>query len=175
MPGTTRFTGHSFEDIDGDSTQGAGEPDLAGLGYQIRSFSGATLTTGVTDAGGAFDVTIDTPEEITFVQVFGNIDYAALGPSDIPFFTPGGGHGHVIVRFQKIECTRVVSRWVHKVCWDPNEGVRVTYRQRGGFFTCIYPGTTHQDYLDFVNAPSKGRWAHAYYRWRPYIAVAPLP
>ena len=38
-------------------------------------------------------------------------------------------------------------------------------------FSCYYPGTTHDDYLDILNADSCGREIRHYFYRRPYVML----
>jgi hypothetical protein len=70
-----------------------------------------------------------------------------------------------------------LSSWVYKICFNPDYGVRVTFKEKGGrLFTALYPGTTLSDYNAFVAAASKGKWEHMYYyKKRPYVTWPGAP
>jgi hypothetical protein len=50
--------GHVFEDVDGDGTQGAGEPDLAGVDVTLTPAGGGAPITVTTDVNGDYSSTV---------------------------------------------------------------------------------------------------------------------
>ncbi len=57
VTGEGTITGHVFEDTDGDGTQDAGEPDLAGVDVTLTPSSGGPITV-TTDANGDYSTTV---------------------------------------------------------------------------------------------------------------------
>jgi hypothetical protein len=172
------LVGHAFNDVNGNGFQDTGpppEPDLPGLVIKITDgLSSTLLDQCVTDASGNYDRFVTPIGPITAVEIFPSLELVPLTATYVPYVS--GGLGSATFRFQSIQCQRVVSHWVAKVCWVPNRGVRVTYKHHKlSYFTCLYPGTVYQDYLDFLTAPSKGRWARQNYFRRPYIPLPPSP
>jgi hypothetical protein len=166
------ITGTVFDDKNGNGTQDAGEPGLAGLTVTITEvgFLNGFTGTAVTDQSGTYSIdstgmgATDYSTKVTINDEWNctngtNPNIGTIGPGSVVNFA-----------FQP-RCTRVVSSWLYKVCFLPGLGVRVTFKHHHkGLFTVLYPGTTQADYNALLAAASKGRWIHWFYaKIRPYI------
>jgi hypothetical protein len=174
------FNGVVFNDPNANGVQDAGESGALGMFVQVQDVLNnfAVLAQGSCAADGsyAFDLTNYGSDNVQLHCAISDEFFVSTNNQDQNFI-PSQVNGSVATTLGIApRCTRVVSRWVLKICWIPGQGVRVTYKHhRRGPFTCVYPGTSQLDYTAFLNAPSKGRWAYRYYRPRPYIPWTPSP
>jgi hypothetical protein len=130
---------------------------------------------GTSGAGGAF--IIENVPGITDPDVYRIRAEAApgFGPSPWHTFTLADGQVQditLVLGPPRQERQTPRSSWISKVSWVPDRGVQVQFHHKGvPYFECYYPQTTFQDYQQYVLAVSLGRWEHAFYYRRPYIAV----
>jgi hypothetical protein len=174
----TEFSIFAWNDINGNGQYDPpAEYGLAGIILKVFDQTGAFMGQGQTDATGFADFFTPNGQGPPFLYWYYADDWVPTSNSPNPIqYNAFGGLCSANFPFQKIQCTYVVSSWVYKVCWVPLKGVRVTYkhgRHHKSYRTFTYPGTVHQDYLDFINAPSKGKWARLLYYTRPCYSVPP--
>ncbi len=142
----------------------SGNIGLAGVTiiFTEQTYLNGFSSMATTDATGHYscsDSGLGTTSYTANIIISGDYIDTGYGLPHNMFLSPGQVDAWSFVS----RCTRVVSSWVSKVCFYAGVGLVVTFHDRKGPYTCVYPGTTLQDYLNILAAPSKGRWIWQYY------------
>lgn len=183
MPSSYEINCTVFNDRNRNGTQDTGEAGLAGWALTLERWDGAAWelvdNTGETDANGQFSFGYEMGAASEQFQVTVTLESGYEGISDIAqtitLTDPGNTVGNLVFAVARTqgtvkECFYPGSSWVHKVCWVPNQGVQVTFKNKGvPYFTCVYPATIYGDYEIFLVMASKGRWIHQFYWGRVYF------
>jgi hypothetical protein len=188
MPSWT-FSGLVFDDHNGNGVQNPGDEGVSGVGVQITTFSHGVeeQSITVTTAGdgtwtGALDAFSD-PQAQAKIEVLVGVGSFTLwvatttSPLTVDLSAAGGGGAFAGNNFgirPNKQCFTAWSTWIYEVCWLPDKGVAVTFKDRAGapYFRCYYPNTTFDDFLWYRAQASLGKWEWAVYYHRPYV---PLP
>jgi hypothetical protein len=180
-PFTAVVSGVVFHDVNANGNQDAGDTGLAGAAvtaYQLLGSTYQQVAAAVSDAQGNYTLTWNSVISPAEVQVscdaLAGMQLTTPSPAALEL---GNDAVTATVNFGQVEarqCFYPVSVWVYEICWIPQWGLTITYKDHDGspYFRCYYPGTTFADYQFFFNNPGPGHliWAFGYY-YRPYVAV----
>ncbi|MFO0876500.1 MAG: SdrD B-like domain-containing protein [Gemmataceae bacterium] len=171
-----------WDDTDGDGVLDPGEAGIVGRTVKVYNSTGTTLlATATTGVGGVVVVTLTgQPDPCTYrIQALPPTGWWNTTPTLIvntygTGVTPGSNHFGQSNTPPPRRCFRPASSWVWEVCWLPDlGGIGVTLHHKGiPYVRVLYPGTSYDDWLLWLLAPSAGRHLHHVFYGRPYL---PLP
>jgi hypothetical protein len=165
-----------FDDVNKSGHDDPGDPGVFGA---LLTVTGDASGSGVSLSDGTCDLSFDDGRPgplsvtVTCTPPTATPPWQLTTPASVNLTLTAGVHSDVAFGLTRRECFRRGSSRVDRVCWLPGQGVQVQFKNRRGTpcFCCYYPGTTYQDYLAFLAAPSLGRHVWEWYYRRPYVTV----
>lgn len=141
------LTGTVFQDNDADGVFGAGDVGLAGVTVTLTGNQFGGSVSDISDASGGYTIDMQTLVDLgnldAFIVAATSTDWVYSGPPGLG--TNVNVSNTVDVAFTS-RCCRPASSWpVTKICYIAGQGVQVTFQDKKGPYTALFPTLTLGD------------------------------